>query len=82
MGLPVIEAAERELTAHMLEGLRSMPGIRVFGGQDPRSPRFHRRIGTVAFSLSHVPYNRVAKELAELGGIGVRDGCFCANLTV
>lgn len=29
-----------------------------------------------------MPHNLVAKELAERGGIGVRNGCFCAHLLV
>jgi cysteine desulfurase/selenocysteine lyase len=32
--------------------------------------------------LQTTPHNLVAKELAELGGIGVRNGCFCAHLVV
>jgi hypothetical protein len=32
--------------------------------------------------LKKVPHNLVAKELAELGGIGIRNGCFCAHMLV
>jgi selenocysteine lyase/cysteine desulfurase len=49
---------------------------------DPDSPHLAQRGGVIGFTLQHVPYNLVGKELAEYGGIGVRCGCFCAHLLV
>ena len=70
------------MTARALRGLARIPGLQFFGVQDPDSPRFAQKGGVIAFSLKGVPYNLAAQELAERGGIGVRDGCFCAHLLV
>ena len=32
--------------------------------------------------MKKVPHNLAAKELAEYGGIGVRNGCFCAHMLI
>lgn len=82
VGLDVIEDKERALTLRILRGLARIPSVRVYGVQNPESPRFRRRSGLISFSLEGVPHNLVAKELAERGGIGVRTGCFCAHLLV
>ena len=80
IGMDVIENEERVLTRRMLEGLSQIPGVKMFGVQDPNSARFQNRGGVVVFKLNGVPHNLAARELAEKGGIGVRDGCFCAHL--
>ncbi len=82
IGLKIIEEYERKLTQQALDGLVEIPGIRVYGLQDTKSPRFVERLGIIALSVKTVPHNIVAKELAELGGIGVRNGCFCAHMLV
>jgi selenocysteine lyase/cysteine desulfurase len=82
IGMDVVEAEERTLTRRMLLGLTRIPGIRIYGIQDPDSPRFAQKGGVVVFSLKDAPHNLVAKELAERGGIGVRNGCFCAHLLI
>jgi selenocysteine lyase/cysteine desulfurase len=82
IGLNVIEEEERALTRCALQGMSHIPGIQIFGVTDPNSPRLAQRGGVIGFTLQHVPYNLVGKELAEYGGIGVRCGCFCAHLLV
>ncbi len=82
IGLDVIQAEEQALTRRTLRGLVRIPGLKIYGMQDPDSPRFSQRGGVIVFSLKNVPHNLAAKELAEQGGIGVRDGCFCAHLLV
>jgi selenocysteine lyase/cysteine desulfurase len=82
IGLEVVEEEERALTRRLLRGLAQIPGIEIFGIQGPRSPRFRQKGGVIVFSLRNIPHNLVAKELAEQGGIGVRDGCFCAHLLI
>ncbi|MFX1341201.1 MAG: aminotransferase class V-fold PLP-dependent enzyme [Promethearchaeota archaeon] len=82
IGMDVIEEWERMLTHHMLQELAQLPDVEIFGVKNPNSPRFSRRSGIIAISLKKVPHNLVAKELAEWGGIGIRNGCFCAHLLV
>lgn len=80
VGIDVIEADESALTRPALRGLAGIPGIDVFGVRDPDSARFYRKGGVIVFGLRKVPHNLVVKELAEQGGIGARNGCFCAHL--
>jgi len=82
IGLDVIQEEEQTLTRRALRGLAQIPGLKIYGIKDPDLPRFPQRGGVIVFSLKNVPHNLVAKELAEQGGIGVRDGCFCAHLLV
>ena len=82
IGMPVVEAVEQELTGKLVAGLAALPGVEIFGLEDPTDPRFKARTGVVAFSARHVPHNLVGQELAERGGIGVRCGCFCAHLLI
>ena len=82
VGMDVIEEEERALTRRILRGLSRMPEIDVYGVRDPDSPRLRSRAGVIAISFKSVPHNLAARELAEHGGIGVRNGCFCAHLAV
>ncbi|MFX1512285.1 MAG: aminotransferase class V-fold PLP-dependent enzyme, partial [Promethearchaeota archaeon] len=82
VGMDVIEAQERILTRNILLGLNKIQNIKIFSIKDPESPRFNRKGGTIVFNLKNVPHNLVAKELTEYGAIGVRNGCFCANMLV
>jgi selenocysteine lyase/cysteine desulfurase len=82
IGLDVIEHYERALTQQALDGLNKIAGVRVYGIRSSKSSRFKDRLGIITLSSMTVPHNLVAKELAELGGIGVRNGCFCAHMLV
>ena len=82
VGFDVIQAEERALTAHALRGLARVRGARVHGVKDVDSPRFARKGGVIAFSLRGTMPDRVARLLAEHGGIGVRYGCHCAHMLV
>ena len=82
IGLDVIQEEEQALTARALRGLAQIPGLKIYGIKDPDSPRFAQKGGVIAFDLKDIMPNRVAKELAERGGIGVRYGCHCAHLLI
>ena len=82
IGLDLVEEEERHLTRTALSMLATVPGLRIFGLADPDSPGFRKRGGVISFALRHVPHNLAAEQLAEWGGIGVRNGCFCAHLLV
>jgi len=58
-----------------------IPGLKVFG-ITPDSLRFNHKGGVIVFRLGNRMASRVARELAEQGGIGVRSGCHCAHLLV
>jgi selenocysteine lyase/cysteine desulfurase len=82
IGLDVIQEEEQALTGRALRGLTQIPGLTVYGIKDPDSPRFAQKGGVIVFRLEGIMANRVAKELAERGGIGVRAGCHCAHLLI
>lgn len=82
IGMSLIEATERKLIRRLLAGLAALPKIEIFGMQDAAGPGCAARGGVVAFSIRDIPHNRIAQELAEEGGIGVRCGCFCTHLLV
>ncbi|MEW5959618.1 MAG: aminotransferase class V-fold PLP-dependent enzyme [Chloroflexota bacterium] len=82
IGLDVIQEEEQALTGQALRGLAHIPGLTIYGIKDPDSPRFAQKGGVIVFGLKNLMPNRVAKELAERGGIGVRYGCHCAHLLI
>jgi selenocysteine lyase/cysteine desulfurase len=82
IGMQVVEAAERELICRLITGLSVLPNVEIFGLHDPVDPNFIARGSAVSFSVRKIPHNLVAQELAEMGGVGVRCGCFCAHLLV
>ena len=84
MGL--IKEEERKLSALALRELAKINDdygdevIQVFGIKDPDG--LDRKGPVISFHVKDVPHNIVAKMLAEKGGIGVRNGCFCAHMLV
>jgi selenocysteine lyase/cysteine desulfurase len=82
IGMDVLEKEERSLTSKMIRALKGVKGVEVFGTTDTHSPNFRSRSGVIAFRFTSVPHNLAAKELAEVGGMGTRGGCFCAHLLV
>jgi selenocysteine lyase/cysteine desulfurase len=82
IGLDVIQEEEQALTARALRGMAQIPGLKIYGTGNPDSPRFARKGGVIAFDLGSILPSRVAGELAERGGIGVRYGCHCAHLLI
>jgi selenocysteine lyase/cysteine desulfurase len=82
IGMDVIEKSEKALVHRLLKGMSGIRGIEIFGIRDKDSDRHHQNGSIVSFSMKNVPHNLVAKKLAEQGGIGVRNGCFCAHLLV
>ena len=76
-GMESIERHESDLTTYALDRMRSVPDIHFYGETDPR--RTDDRIGVISFNLGSLHHALVAAILAYEGGIGVRNGCFCAQ---
>ncbi|RLE35826.1 hypothetical protein DRJ12_04870 [Candidatus Acetothermia bacterium] len=49
----------------------------MYGDRNP--DRTEGRLGVVPFAVEGIPHQLVAAVLAFEGGIGVRNGCFCAH---
>jgi cysteine desulfurase/selenocysteine lyase len=72
-----IARQEQELTAYALLQLQTVPGLTLYGERDWR--RTDERTGVIPFNLAGIPHGLVAAILGFEGGIGVRNGCFCAH---
>jgi selenocysteine lyase/cysteine desulfurase len=66
-----LTAHVRELTGALLDELRAMPHVIIYGPHDLTA-----RGGTVAFNVHGVPYAKVERRARE-AGISIRGGCFC-----
>ncbi|MEE6282977.1 cysteine desulfurase [Georgenia sunbinii] len=73
LGMPALAAHEAELTTRILEGIASVPGVRVIGPQDTTD-----RLAVVAFSVDGVHPHDVG-QLLDDAGIAVRVGHHCAQ---
>jgi len=82
IGMNLIREEEKDLTRMALNGLSKIKGLRIFGIKDPDSPEFDHKLGVVVFSMKGRMPSRVARELAEISGIGVRYGCHCAHILI
>jgi selenocysteine lyase/cysteine desulfurase len=82
IGLDLIREEEQVLTRQTLKGLSQIPGMTIYGIINPESPGFPQKGGVVVFSMKGMLAPRIAKELAQKGGIGVRSGCHCAHILV
>jgi len=69
--MEAIHEYETTLSAALLQGLRSINGVTVYGLQDPQTSRL--RVPTVCFNLRNVSPDQVTTRLADKG-IAVRDG--------
>ncbi|MDH7514255.1 MAG: aminotransferase class V-fold PLP-dependent enzyme [Bacteroidota bacterium] len=76
-GMERIAAHEHELLTYAVPRLASVPGLHVFGPTDPEKLR--GKVGVVSFGFENIHHAKVAAILSAEGGIGVRNGCFCAH---
>lgn len=77
IGMQNLADHESELTAYTLDRLSSIGGVRVYGITDPE--RAAEKVGVISFSVRGMSHYLVAAILSCEGGIGVRNGCFCAH---
>lgn len=77
IGMAALAKHEAELTAHLLQRLAQIEGLRVFGITDPE--RAAEKVGAVPFQVEGLSHYLAAAILSVEGGIGVRNGCFCAH---
>jgi selenocysteine lyase/cysteine desulfurase len=77
VGMDAVAVHEKKLTHYMLNKLGNLRGVKVFGSADP--DRLDDRLGVIALSVDGMHHGKVAAILGFEGGIGVRNGCFCAH---
>lgn len=77
VGMDAIASHEAELTRYALTCLNALDGITVYGSKDPAAAE--TRVGVIPFNVRGLAHGKVAAILGFEGGIGVRNGCFCAH---
>jgi cysteine desulfurase / selenocysteine lyase len=73
LGMDRVREHERVLTGRLLEGLASVPGLRVVGPPEPES-----RGGLASFTIEGMHPHDIA-ELADRAGVCIRAGHHCAQ---
>ncbi len=77
VGMQAIAAHEAELTRYALEQLNGIPDVQLYGSTDPL--RTTDRVGVIPLEVRGIPHAKLSAILSFEGGIGVRNGCFCAH---
>jgi len=77
VGFDSIIEHEAELTAYALDKLNAMPEVILYGDKDPKNAR--NRLGVISLNVKNMDHALVSAILSYEGGIGVRNGCFCAH---
>ena len=77
IGMDAVADHEMKLTHYMLSQLKEINGIQIYGSSDPDV--VDNRLGVIAFNVNDLPHALTASILNYEGGIGVRNGCFCAH---
>ncbi|MBN2366174.1 MAG: aminotransferase class V-fold PLP-dependent enzyme [Calditrichaeota bacterium] len=76
-GIERIVEHEKKLTGYILKNMAGIPGIEIYGSSDPAI--VDNRLGVISFNIKDIPHALTAAILNYEGGIGVRNGCFCAQ---
>lgn len=77
VGFDSIIEHEAALTSYVLEKLNAIPEVIVYGDNDPDNAR--NRLGVISLNVEGMDHALVSAILSYEGGIGVRNGCFCAH---
>jgi selenocysteine lyase/cysteine desulfurase len=77
IGMDAVAAHEAELTRYALQRLLGLDGVTVYGSTDVEHTA--GRAGVIPFGVRGMEHGKVAAILGFEGGIGVRNGCFCAH---
>jgi selenocysteine lyase/cysteine desulfurase len=75
VGMSTIAEHEQSLLRYAYNKLRTIPGITLFGPTD----NLGEKVGVIPFTVEGVHHGLVSAILAAEGGIGVRNGFFCAQ---
>jgi cysteine desulfurase/selenocysteine lyase len=77
IGMDAVANHEMELTHHMLKRMEEVEGIRIYGSANPEV--VENRLGVITFNIIDLHHALTASILNYEGGVGVRNGCFCAQ---
>jgi len=77
IGMEQLAEHERDLTRRALEKLSRLRGVRLFGLKDTTLKQ--DRLGVIPLEVEGLSHAQLAAVLGHEWGIGVRNGCFCAQ---
>ncbi|MBR9979334.1 MAG: aminotransferase class V-fold PLP-dependent enzyme [Bacteroidetes bacterium] len=77
VGMDTIAAHEHEMLQYAIEQMKRVPGMRLYGPVETAA--LSNKVGVISFDIDGVPHAKTAAILSAEGGIGVRNGCFCAH---
>ncbi|MGF7056728.1 aminotransferase class V-fold PLP-dependent enzyme [Brassicibacter mesophilus] len=77
IGLDQIKEHEIEMTKYLINKLNQIPNIIIYSKTDKRD--FEKIVGVITFNVKDINHALLASMLSYEGGIGVRNGCFCAH---
>jgi cysteine desulfurase/selenocysteine lyase len=75
VGMHTIAEHEHHLLEYALSRMKKLPGVRIYG---PTESLLHK-VGVIPFTVEGLDHALVATILSTEGGIGVRNGNFCAQ---
>lgn len=74
IGMKKIEEYERDLTRYALNLIKDIPNLIIYDDFD-----VDNKVSIISFNMKGLDHTQLATILANEGGIGVRNGCFCAH---
>ena len=75
VGFDKIEAHEKALNKRLVEGLKKLDNVIIYGDSD----NLDDRVGVVTFNFSDINSYILAYNLSDKGGVATRRGAFCAH---
>jgi cysteine desulfurase/selenocysteine lyase len=75
VGMEAIAEHEHALLTYAYGKLKGMKGLRLYGPTD----NLRQKVGVITFNVEGMHHALAAAILGVEGGIGVRNGCFCAH---
>lgn len=75
IGFETIESNEKELLVYLIKELKQFEKITLYGDNE----NINDRLGILVFNIDGMTYEEVGEALANVRGIGVRQGGFCAH---
>jgi selenocysteine lyase/cysteine desulfurase len=74
-GMEAIAEHEHALLTYAYGKLKAIRGLQLYGPTD----NLHEKVGVITFNVEGMHHALTAAILGVEGGIGVRNGCFCAH---
>ena len=75
VGFDKIEAHEKALNKKLVEGLKKLDNVVIYGD----SENLDDRVGVITFNFSDINSYILAQNLSTMGGVATRRGAFCAH---